>query len=118
MIEIVARDGPPEGMLCPAFICDACRKQVVREGNVIYAQRYDGNERVSSPLFVSHKGCTLRVDAMLARMYPEADGWMSGWDEIRDFIGQLQNNLRHAFADDREGTYLDQTISLPTGGIS
>ena len=50
MIEIIARNGPPEAMLCPAFVCDACRKQVVGAGNVVYMRRIVGDRRCRPPI--------------------------------------------------------------------
>lgn len=117
MIEIIARNGPPEAMLCPAFICDACRRQVVGEGNVISKVRYSGGQRQTSPLFIAHKGtCDLTVDAWLNKRYPLDNGWSLIWEELETFVRQLANNLAHAFADDHEGEYLSHQIILPAGG--
>lgn len=116
MIEIVARNGPPEALLCAAFICDGCRQQVVREGNLLYVTRYVGEDRESSPLLVSHKTCTLRVEVLLAHFYPSADGWLDCSEEISDFIRHLTGNLRRSFASDQEGTYPGQHIVLPVSG--
>ncbi len=114
MIEIIARNGPPEAMLCPAFMCDTCRKQVVGQGNVVSKVRYDGDQRQTSPLFVTHKGsCDLALEAWLDTRYPLADGWSQIWDELEVFVRQLTHNLTHAFADDREGEYLPHRVVMP-----
>ncbi|WP_157239497.1 hypothetical protein [Catenuloplanes japonicus] len=117
MIEMVARDGPPEAMLCPAFICDACREQVVGSGNIYYRDRWVGDRRQSSPLFVSHKRCARAVEAILDVFYPQSDGWMDLCQEMRDFVKSLANNFTHAFADDTKGTYHNHDLVQPDGGI-
>ncbi|MFI7632416.1 hypothetical protein [Microbispora rosea] len=115
MIEIVARNGSPEAMLCPAFICDACRKQVMEAGNVIYAVRYpDQSERETSPLFVAHKGaCDMAVQQWLAANYPVADGWSDLWDEIDDFLAYLGGNFKRSFAEDADGQYVPHVVVMP-----
>ncbi|MFC8131576.1 hypothetical protein [Streptomyces sp. NPDC057302] len=109
MIEYVARSGPPEAMNCPAFICDACRQQVVSAGIVTWATTIgDGRSRThsQSPLYVAHKGeCGRKVEAMLHASYPASDGWMDLWDDIGDFLKQLTHNATSAFADDADGEY-------------
>jgi hypothetical protein len=113
MIEIIARNGPPEALLCAAFICDYCRRQVVKSGNILYAVRYKAGEtRESSPLFVSHKACTQVVEAALKADYPYEDGWLDCWEEASHFIGHLTNNLAHSFDEDPNGTYLPQRVVL------
>lgn len=111
MIEIVPRDGPPEAMNCPAFICDACRKQVIGQGNIVWMRRYIDRQPQSSPLYVAHKGdCDRRIEAALEQRYTAADGWTSLWEEAGDFLHYLTNNLTQTFADDPDGRYLTQTI--------
>ncbi|MEV5516952.1 hypothetical protein AB0L50_29265 [Streptomyces flaveolus] len=109
MIEYVARSGPSEAMNCPAFICDACRQQVVGAGIVTWATTIgDGRIRThnQSPLYVAHKGeCGRKVGAMLHAGYPSSDGWMDLWDDIGDFLKQLTHNATNAFADDADGEY-------------
>lgn len=101
-------------MNCPAFICDACRKQVVGDGNIIWAVRYVGEARQSSPVFVSHKfPCSRQVDALVKRHYPCGEGWSGLWEEASVFIGHLSNNLVHAFDDDPEGEYHEHALMLP-----
>lgn len=114
MIEIIARDGEPEAMLCPAFICDACRQQVVKDGNILYAVRYVDHERESSPLFVSHKWpCAGQVEQWLKTAYPRDEGWSDLWDEASDFIRHLANNSARAFADDPDGDYQSHRLVFP-----
>ncbi|MEU7978327.1 hypothetical protein AB0B63_07315 [Micromonospora sp. NPDC049081] len=119
MIEYVSRSGEPEAMNCPAFICDACRKQVIGPGNILWAIRLgEDAERASSPLYVAHKGrCDQAVTALLEHLYPFDEGWHSNlWTEIEAFLGPLNNNAVHAFADDPDGTYHDHALIQP-GGI-
>lgn len=114
MIEIIGRNGPPEAMLCPAFICDACREQVVKDGNVEQAVRYVGDRREVSPLFVSHKHpCSRALEIGLREQYPPADGWSTIWFELREFLTHLTNNAKHAFADAPNREYLANTVVLP-----
>ncbi|MEV7519409.1 hypothetical protein [Streptomyces sp. NPDC091371] len=108
MIEYVARSGPPEAMNCPAFICDACRQQVVGAGIVTWATTIANRGRThsQSPLYVAHKGeCGRKVEAMLHAAYPASDGWMDLWDDIGVFLKQLTHNATSAFTDDADGEY-------------
>ncbi|MEV7427002.1 hypothetical protein [Streptomyces sp. NPDC091212] len=114
MIEYVARSGPPEAMNCPAFICDACRKQVVGAGIVTWSTTIgrDHDQHRQSPLYVAHKGiCGRKVEAMLHASYPHADGWVDLWDDIADFVRQLTHNATEAFSDDPDGTYHRHTLT-------
>ncbi|MGQ4355259.1 hypothetical protein [Streptomyces drozdowiczii] len=117
MIEYVARSGPPEAMNCPAFICDACRKQVVGEGIVTWCStigRDNGGTHRQSPIFTAHKGtCGRKLEAMLEAAYPPGDGWIDYWDDLADFLKQLANNHTEAFADDHEGEYHKHDVVLP-----
>lgn len=114
MIEIVPRNGPPEAMNCPALICDACRKQVVGGGNILWVRRYVDDKPESSPLMAAHKGqCDQAVEAWLQEHYPTIDGWCPLWEEAADFVRYLANNLAHSFAEDSDGAYLTQTIIAP-----
>lgn len=120
MIEYIARDGEPEAMTCPAFICDACRRQVTGAGNIYWAVRYAApGQRQSSPLFVSHKyECSRAVDQIVETTYPFAEGWSGALsNEIRVFLAQLNHNAEHAFADDPDGTYLDHDVVHPGGMV-
>lgn len=114
MIEYISRSGPPEAMNCPAFICDACRKQVVGEGIVTWCStigRDAGDAHRQSPVYVAHKGlCGWKVEAMLEAGYPPADGWIDYWDDIADFVRQLANNATEAFADDPDGEYHQHSL--------
>lgn len=123
MIEYVARSGPPEAMNCPAFICDACRKQVVGAGIVTWSTSIarDGKPgpHRQSPLYVAHKGeCGRKVEAMLHAAYPLDDGWVDLWDDIADFLKQLTHNTTNAFADDPDGEYHQHRLegARPNGG--
>lgn len=119
MIEIVIRDGPPEALTCAAFICDHCRGQVVKSGNVLYAVRHNvGQQRESSPLLVSHKECTRAVEMWLKARYPYEAGWLDCWEEASHFVRHLVNNLTHSFADDSDGEYPSQRIVLPACATS
>lgn len=119
MIEYISRSGEPEAMNCPAFICDACREQVVGRGNILWASRIaKGVSRGSSPLFVAHKGrCDRAVKKLMEGMYPFDDGWLELWEEIGGFLAHLTNNLEHAFADDRDGTYAEHELTHPAGVV-
>jgi hypothetical protein len=116
LIEIIARNGLPEAMLCPAFMCDSCRKQVVGPGNVVSKVRHTGgHQRETSPLFVAHKGvCKQSLAAELDRAYPLDSGWSMIWDELETFVRQLAHNLTSAFADDPDGEYLTHRVVWAT----
>lgn len=118
MIEYVARSGPPEAMNCPAFICDACREQVVDQGIVTWATTIvrDGapGPHQQSPIYVAHKGrCDRAVKLWIDQHYPAADGWIDLWDDLEDFVHQLTHNLANAFADDTDGTYHPHRLAHP-----
>lgn len=120
MIEYVARDGPPEAMNCPAFICDICRKQVVGKGIVTWgttvAHEGDGGPHRQTPIYVAHKGrCGRALEVWFERTYPHDDGWMDLWDDLDDFMRQLAYNLVNAFADDHEGTYRQHRLIIRKG---
>ncbi|MEV5611493.1 hypothetical protein [Streptomyces sp. NPDC052225] len=115
MIEYIARSGPPEAMNCPAFVCDACRKQVVGEGIVTWATTIgDGTPgpHRQSPLYVAHKGdCGRKVEAMVNAGYPLSEGWVDLWEDIPDFLKHLTHNATDAFADDPDGEYHQHTLA-------
>jgi hypothetical protein len=115
MIEIIARDGEPQALLCPALICEACREQVAGPGNIIWFWRTDP-EWQASPLFVAHKHCNRKVEALLEPVYSFEQGWRRAWREAKLFLDQLAHNFGNPFADDREGVYHDQVVVQP-GGI-
>ncbi|GAA0969921.1 hypothetical protein GCM10009555_017930 [Acrocarpospora macrocephala] len=115
MIEFVIRNGPPQALICPEFICDTCRKQVTASGNLLYARRTD--PRQTSPVFVAHKGaCDRALTKWLGTAYPEADGWHHSWEEIQFFLSNLVHNFDHPYADDPDGEYLDHQLVLPLAG--
>ncbi|MEU0977970.1 hypothetical protein [Streptomyces griseus] len=118
MIEYVARSGPPEAMNCPAFICDACRKQVVGQGIVTWcttiADEGKPGPHRQTPIYVAHKGrCGRALEAWLEKTYPHADGWTDLWDDLDDFTRQLTHNLVNAFADDPDGEYHQHRLVQP-----
>jgi len=114
VIEYIGRDGPPEAMNCPAFICDVCNQQVVKHGNVMWGTTVghdpaDQPHRQTRP-YITHKDvCVRAFEAWFKRAYPGPD-WLLLSDEINTFLQQLAHNFAHAFADDTEGTYLRHRV--------
>lgn len=116
MIEIVPRSGPPEALSCPAFVCDACRKQVVGKGNITWMLktiRGEGEVRQQSPVYVAHKGaCDRALEVWLRKQY--SDGWIHMWEELSVFLKQLAHNAVNDFADDKKGEYHQLVIKHPS----
>ncbi|MBX9425461.1 hypothetical protein [Streptomyces lateritius] len=115
MIEVVPRSGPPEAMNCPAVICDACRRQVVGKGNIIWAikvVRSDEETRQQSPVYAAHKGaCDRGLEAWLKKQY--GPGWITLWEEMGTYLRQLLHNAEHSFEEDAEGEYHRLVIKQP-----
>ncbi len=118
MIEYIARSGPPEALNCPAFICDACRHQVVGRGNILWTYRFPSDHHESSPLFVSHKSsCVRAVEQLIGQLYPRDQNWSNALShDLESFVATLGHNSTHAFDDDETGTYHYQRLVHP-GGI-
>jgi hypothetical protein len=115
MIEVVPYSGPPEAMNCPAIICDACRRQVVGKGNIVWAYKVVHNDdelRQQSPVFAAHKGsCDRGLDLWLKKQY--GSGWIIMWEELGTYLRQLAYNAEHAFEDDKNGEYHQLIIKQP-----
>lgn len=115
VIEILGRSGEPEAMNCPVLICDACRKQVVDSGNIIWGSTVGVEPRLSTPLFVSHKGhCDQIVSKDLEEQYP-GEQWAWLWEEAGHFLRYLAGNFKKPFSDDPDGTFHEHQIALPQG---
>lgn len=117
MIEMVARDGAPGAMLCPALVCDVCREQVTGEGPavgiVIYYDRWNGEQRTTTPLYTAHRGrCGRSLAAELEGRYPRAEGWQQLWREAGEVVQQLAHNTSNPFVDDAEGRYQPHTLAV------
>ncbi len=119
MIEIVARSGPPDALNCPAFICDACRRQVTGRGNIYWVVKNSAEHFTSSPLFVSHKGrCVKPAEKLVESLYPAADGWSRTlWSELGTFLGQLAHNAENDFSEDADGIYHNHQLVQPYRGV-
>ncbi|MFF1709277.1 hypothetical protein [Streptomyces sp. NPDC058268] len=118
MIEYVPRSGPPEAMNCPTVVCDACREQVVDQGNIIWLAkvvRSDEATHEQSPLYAAHKGrCDRSLEAWLKKQHEQHEGqWILLWEELDDFLRQLSHNGANPFAADSEGTYHRAVIRHP-----
>lgn len=112
MIEIIARSGEPEAMNCPALICDACRKQVTDSGNIIWGTTIGVEPRLSTPLFVAHKGrCDQAVQQGLTTDYP-GDEWVWLWEEAGKLLVDLAGNFKRRFEGDANGTFHEHRIAL------
>lgn len=114
MIEMVARNGPPEAAICPAFICDHCRKQVLSSDNTFIVFKMKVQEpHECTLLFVACAGaCIHHVDRYLDTQYPQSEGWgypksinIGGYG---NFIGHLNHNAGESFDADPDGKYFIQ----------
>lgn len=119
MIEFTPRSGPPVAMDCPAFICDACRVQVVGKGNIYWVQKVTSEHFETSPIFVGHKGrCGRAVERLMEQLYPHADGWTGSlFNELEEFVKHLSFNAVNAFVADSDGTYHDHKLVQPGGVV-
>lgn len=115
MIEILGRSGEPEAMNCPALICDACRKQVVDHGNILWGTTVGVEPRATTPLFVAHKGdCDVALSGSLEQQYP-GDEWVWLWEEADHFLEYLNNNFKRALPEGPRVTYHDHQVAFPAG---
>lgn len=113
MIEILERSDKPGAGDGAAFICDACRKQVVGSGNIIWGCTVGIEPQLSTPLFVAHKGgCDVAVQRTLEERYV-GEQWVWLWEDVGPFTKTLMHNLTNSFADDRQGTYHKQRVAFP-----
>lgn len=94
MLTYVSRNGPPEAMICPVFMCDACLTPIQgKEGGdgyggiVIWANLDDGTQVVATV----HKG---RCDRAYEARRPGLD-WM--WEDLDVSLAQLTQNTAKAF---------------------
>ncbi|MER7953874.1 hypothetical protein [Streptomyces sp. NPDC096030] len=115
MIEFVPRNGSPEAINCPAFVCDACRKQIAGEGNIVWALKVRDSETETaeqSPLYAAHKGaCDQALEAWLMSQYDSQ--WVPLWEEIGTFLKQLVHNTGRDFSQDSKGQYQQLVIRHP-----
>jgi hypothetical protein len=103
MLTFVSRNGPPEAMICPVFLCDECRAPIQgREGGdgfggiVIWANRDDGTQLVAT----THKGrCNRRFEARHPSLM-----WL--WEELAVSLDQLVHNTRSPFPDEANVEYV------------
>lgn len=112
VIEIIGRSGEPEAMNCPALICDGCRKQVTDSGVIVWGVTAGVEPRLSTPLYVAHKGrCDQAVQKGVETEYPE-DTWVWLSEEADKFLSDLAGNFKRRFEDDKRGTFHEHRIAL------
>jgi hypothetical protein len=107
MIVYVSRNGPPEAMMCPVFLCDHCREPIQgREGGcgygglVIWRHDHEGTRPVRQELATVHKGpCHRAYEAA----HP-GERWLS--EEFGVFVQQLAHNSAEPFPDEPNVEYL------------
>lgn len=94
MLTFVSRNGPPEALICPVFMCDHCLTPIQgKEGGdgfggiVIWANRDDDTQVVAT----THKG---RCNRAYEARYP---GLMWMWEDIAVSLEQLTMNTTSAF---------------------
>jgi len=94
MIVYITRNGPPEAMHCPVFLCNACGEPIQgREGGsglggiVIWRNHPDRTQDIATV----HKGaCDLAHEAA----HP-GESW--SWEDFDVFMEQLTNNTADPF---------------------
>lgn len=94
MIEYIGVSGPPDALICPIFVCDTCREQVIKRGNIVWGSTAGApGARRGTPIYVTHKGrCDAAFGLWFAQAYPDADGWMQLSQELDIFARQLAEN--------------------------
>jgi hypothetical protein len=103
MIVYLTRNGPPEAMLCPVFLCDHCGEPIQgKEGGsglggiVIWRNDYRADHRPGpQEVATVHKGaCDRAYEAAHASDDP-GDYW--SWEEFDVFLRQLTTNTTEPF---------------------
>lgn len=105
MIVYLDRNGPPEAMHCPVFVCDACGNPIQgddKPGIVIWR---------SGPHSPDHRPGTQQMahvhKGACDRAY-EADhpGGHWSWNDLDEFLEHLTNNTAKPFPDEPDVEYV------------
>jgi hypothetical protein len=98
MITYIERNGPPEGMACPAVLWDWCREPITQHGNVLWRPEWPDGVYTITALAFTHKHCN--------RDFEDAHpgSWSSG--ELRVFLQQLANNVERGFRREHNVEYI------------
>lgn len=106
-LVFLSRSGPPAAMNCAAILCDHCglpchdNAEDWRERcNVIWFE--NARTREQSPLFFVHKGCYREwqewpIKDAAGNTYKRGNGWLSLWNEGKDFLERLTYNYETPF---------------------
>lgn len=102
MITFIDRNGPPEGLLCPAILCDSCLQPVNGEGWVLWQPRYSDDRRDNRPTIASlafvHPGdCD--------HAYEQAHGHHYS-SPLGEFLTQLAYNYANPFREKPDVEYV------------
>jgi hypothetical protein len=103
MLTLIDRNGPPEALTCPAFICDVCGEPLTAEdGWVLWWPELHVN-RTPRPgqLYHVHQGACDR--ALVAQRGDNNSGYSR---PLSEFIEQLAHNTEHPFKGERGVQYI------------
>jgi hypothetical protein len=106
MIAFIDRNGPPEAMHCPAFLCDHCHKPIAGKGVegpggiVIWrpkGQAHDADHRPGpQEVATVHKGaCDRTYEATHPAANGERDRWW--WMDLDELLEHLTHNIANPF---------------------
>jgi predicted HD phosphohydrolase len=110
-ITFIDRNGPPEAMRCPAFLCDVCNEPVHHSpddghfGAVVWWTSYDGDRPKVSQVYVVHKGPQKRCLDALSKAIGK-DAGHETWDNLDSFAQQLLHNALNPFVSERDAQYI------------
>ena len=106
-IRMIDRNGPPEGLQCPFFMCAVCGEPVYQEdsengdGMIVWLQEVaDTYPQKQCGPFALHKGwCDHAFEVYTDDVLGE--GWIRLWNELGEFIDHLVHNARASSYDSR-----------------
>lgn len=99
MLTFIDRNGPPEAMHCPAFLCDICLEPISSRGWAAWRPDYPGDDGRPSinGVYTVHAApdhnCLRRLEHREGHMYTQL---------LKEVVQQLDHNLTNPFEDDQE----------------
>lgn len=106
-IRMIARNGPPEAMICPAILCSVCLEPVTAKNGAAYWFSYgyeqDSGRAIESEVEFAHKGRCFSV-ADHRNEYGERALLMDL--DLNFFLKQLVNNFKRGFREEENVEYV------------
>lgn len=88
---------------CPIIVCDICQQRILAAADGNYEWLTTDQGKICSPLYFTHKRCSLRFERLMQRQHPEA---LICNMELAYFPIYLGNNLKLDWKEAREGAAL------------